>query len=527
MIEKYNKQIEKLNKEIDNILNKEEIDFDMLDKKEAQVKQLNDRISKNNTPITSETLSEEMDIEVEETKIKDDVTLWDDEKVIKFVEDQNYYYVAETTNGVMYRLNDESNEWQAMNIKPVTEIFKKTRIDVLSYDNRKSEGNQEVIKKENIITEYIKRKVPYIGTVCKFDEYKGKGLNIAAKPIMKPIEGDVKPYLDLIDIMFNTEVKEVKNSYLDFIAHMFQKPHERPLVSWTLRGTMGSYKNYNIDLIGQILSGAVYETSNIDDLLTGKFNSHLDGKLLIIADEVLWGGDKKLEGSMKDFVTKKSIWVERKGFEKYKRDFVPRLFMTSNSDYTNSATLDERRSNVITINENLSKKYRKSNPKSDEAVIGKLFEEWVKGNKKHLENIYYYFMNRKIDYKNITEIVKTNELKVQQKKHLGPIYDWLEDSIENKCFYYMCDNTHGYHTNEEYIKISTVNFKLSYSNFIKDNEIRYNQLNGLELVKTFEKLFSEYNIKRKTISIKSEKLNGYYINGDFENFKELLESIFN
>jgi len=531
MREKYLKQIKKINIEIDNILDKDDIDFEMLDIKEAQIDNLNNRILKlnKNKEDNKETFIEEdlnNDKIVTELLTNDNIKLWDDEKVIKYVEDQNYYYVAESKGGVIYRYNEDESEWQVMNIKPVQELFKATKIDVITYDSRKKEGEQEVIKKENIITEYIRRKVPYNGSTCKFNKYYGNALNIASKPKIKAIKGDVKPYLDLIDIMFNIEKNEVKDSYLDFIAHMFQKPYERPLVSWTLRGAMGSYKNYNIDLVGQILQGAVYETSNIDSLLTGQFNSHLEGKLLIIADEVLWGGDKKLEGSMKDFVTKKHIWIERKGFEKYKRDFVSRLIMTSNSDFTNSATLDERRSNVITINENLSKKYRKNNPNSEEAIIGERFEKWIKENKDHLSNIYYYFLNREIDYKNLVEIVRTKELKIQQKKHLGTIYEWLEDAIENDNFYNMNNSAYGYRKEEDSIKISLTNFKSSYNDFIKDNNIKYNLLNGLELVRKFEKMMEKFDIKTKTFALNNNSFKGYYLNGGFSNFKDMLESIF-
>jgi hypothetical protein len=519
----YEKKVKELENEVLEILNSDDIDFDLLEKKELQMKTLQSRLESydnKKTEIISE-IKENKEEEIEDTQY----IFWSDEDVIDYVESKGYYYVAESKGGVIY--TKKKDEWVVMNIKPVQELFKKTTIDVKKFDNRKKNGEQETITKENIITEYVKRKTPYNGTVCEFNTYYGNALNIAPKIEIESKKGNIKPYLDLIDIMFKNEDEKVKESFLDFIADIFQNPNRRPLVSWTLRGDMGSYKNFIMKLIEDILNDAVYKTSNIGSLLNDGFNSYLEGKLLIVADEVLWGGDKKMEGSMKDFITKDVIWIERKGYERYKRNFVARLFMTSNSDFTNSATLDERRSNVLTINTNLSMKKRKDNPNSEESIVANNFEKWVKEDKNIKESLYYYFLNRKINDNNMIEIVRTNELKNQKKLYMGTFYNWIKESIDNENFVNIYDGDNEYKVSKNNIKISTRVLKQSYSNFIKENEIKYNILNGLELVKKFEEIFNKIDLKRKTISLNGKKFNGYNINYSFEELQEILEEIFN
>lgn len=128
-----------------------------------------------------------------------------------------------------------------------------------------------------------------------------------------------------------------------WFAHMFQKPKEKPGVAPVVIGPKGCGKSTVADIlrlaIGRKHSVKIAQAKH----LTGNFNAHLGGMLLVQAEEVTFGGDKKGEGPLKDAITAKTMLTERKGLDAYQETNFARFFLVSNPGHAVPASDGERR----------------------------------------------------------------------------------------------------------------------------------------------------------------------------------------
>lgn len=134
------------------------------------------------------------------------------------------------------------------------------------------------------------------------------------------------------------------NAYLlSWLAHMVQRPGEKPGVGLVLRGAKGAGKDtvadYVARMIGRRHAPTVAESSHI----VGKFNARLENALLLHVQEGSWAGDRKAEGVLKYLVTSDFIEIERKGIDSINLPSVLRMFISANADWVVPASPDERR----------------------------------------------------------------------------------------------------------------------------------------------------------------------------------------
>ena len=135
-----------------------------------------------------------------------------------------------------------------------------------------------------------------------------------------------------------------------WIAHLVQKPEEKPGVAVVLRGLKGTGKT----MLGEILRDLVPNNSAIlsspQDLL-GAFNAHLQNALVVQVDEAFWAGDKRAEGQLKNLITAPKIGIMPKFINRYEVENYARFLITSNEAWIVPATLDERRFTVIDVSD--------------------------------------------------------------------------------------------------------------------------------------------------------------------------------
>ena len=96
------------------------------------------------------------------------------------------------------------------------------------------------------------------------------------------------------------------------MADAIQNPTDRPGVALVLKGKQGTGKGIFARGFGYLFGNHFLHLFH-GSHLTGHFNSHLKDKLMIFADEAVWGGDKKAEGMLKGLITEPSIPIEMKG----------------------------------------------------------------------------------------------------------------------------------------------------------------------------------------------------------------------
>jgi hypothetical protein len=136
-----------------------------------------------------------------------------------------------------------------------------------------------------------------------------------------------------------------------WMAHLVQKPDEKPGVALILRGLKGTGK----DTIGEYLAAMIgrrhVPTVSDPRHITGNFNRHLESALLLHVQEGIWAGSHQAESQLKYLVTSETVQIERKGIDSLSLDSFMRILITSNADWTVPASFDERRWAVFDVSD--------------------------------------------------------------------------------------------------------------------------------------------------------------------------------
>ena len=136
--------------------------------------------------------------------------------------------------------------------------------------------------------------------------------------------------------------------FLDFLAHMIQRPWERPTFSIVMRGEMGAGKDTPFRYLGEIL-GPHYITVGRNSDISGRFNSHLMGKVLVHLQEGFYAGDRQQQNYMKFLLDSPKINIERKGVDIFSTKAYHRTVISSNEDWVAPVAWGERRYFILDV----------------------------------------------------------------------------------------------------------------------------------------------------------------------------------
>ncbi|WP_273283217.1 primase-helicase family protein [Pseudooceanicola atlanticus] len=122
------------------------------------------------------------------------------------------------------------------------------------------------------------------------------------------------------------------NYFMTWLADLFQNPGHKKGCSVAILGEQGVGKSKLFDWVRKALGDYAIKVSSKKHLV-GNFNSHLDSKLLVVAEEAFWSGDKEAASILKDFITSDTYTVERKGVDAAERRNLIRTAFVTNSDW--------------------------------------------------------------------------------------------------------------------------------------------------------------------------------------------------
>ncbi len=128
----------------------------------------------------------------------------------------------------------------------------------------------------------------------------------------------------------------------DFLAHMLQKPEEKPGVMIVLIGGQGTGKGTFYSLLRKIWPITTLEVSNIEHV-TGGFNAALERNYVVCMDEALFSGQKQAMDRLKSLITEPSITIEQKYEPRRSLISIHRFFASSNHDHFGNIAIDDRR----------------------------------------------------------------------------------------------------------------------------------------------------------------------------------------
>ncbi len=159
---------------------------------------------------------------------------------------------------------------------------------------------------------------------------------------VEPVEGDCEPFRQhLSEVICGGDAGHTDYVWR-WLAHLVQRPRERPEVALVLVGGQGCGKGCFVDAVGSLF-GRHYLAIHRLEQLTGRFNAHLREAFLIHANEAVWEGRASDIGALKGIITDPYFTIEHKGVDAIRLPNYRRLIVASNSDQPVAMDMDDRR----------------------------------------------------------------------------------------------------------------------------------------------------------------------------------------
>ena len=187
-------------------------------------------------------------------------------------------------------------------------------------------------------------------------------LNLWRPHAIQPVPGnfDLLKQFILEIICSNNQINY--NYLINYLAHMLQKPEEKPLVAVVLLGGQGIGKGAFYTLIKTIWPYTVRQVQSIEEV-TGRFTAAaLEQSLAIWMDEALFSGDKKSTDRLKALITEDGLTIEEKFKPAVTMKSFHRIFGASNHEHFAPTDRDDRRFFFLKVGEAWKQDASKFNP---------------------------------------------------------------------------------------------------------------------------------------------------------------------
>lgn len=167
-------------------------------------------------------------------------------------------------------------------------------------------------------------------------------LNLWRGPTATPREGNwdaIKSFL--LEVIADGDIGLYRYLTL-FLAHMLQKPQDKPGMVIAMLGGQGTGKGSALRIVERIWSSSTLLVSDVDHVI-GRFNAVLEGNYAICMDEAMFAGDKRAMDRLKSLVTEPTITIEQKQQPRRSIESFHRFFTTTNHAHFAHVEADDRR----------------------------------------------------------------------------------------------------------------------------------------------------------------------------------------
>lgn len=231
------------------------------------------------------------------------------------------------------------------------------------------------------------------------------------------VEGDWSLFKNHIRNMVGTEEEFVW--MLDWMADAVQDPTTPKGCAVVMKGIEGTGKGTIANVFGNLF-GNHFKHIIQEEQLIGRFNGHFEEALLVFADEVTYGGNKKVAGTLKGMVTENKLMIERKGIDATPYRNCLRLMIASNEDWFIPAGPHSRRWYVIDIPSDFA---------SDKAYFDALYSQMENGG---YEGMFHELRNREIT-SDLRKAPVTKLLLEQRARYTttDSITEWWADKVDS------------------------------------------------------------------------------------------------
>ena len=138
----------------------------------------------------------------------------------------------------------------------------------------------------------------------------------------------------------------------NWCAALVQRPGQHAFAAVVLRGGEGTGKgHFGHQMLGALFHRQQYLHIIGAEALTGRFNEHLSGKVLVFADESTWGGDPRAAEKLKGMVTESTVNIERKFLPLVEEPSALHIIIASNNEWPVAIPTDDRRYMVLDVSD--------------------------------------------------------------------------------------------------------------------------------------------------------------------------------
>ena len=237
-----------------------------------------------------------------------------------------------------------------------------------------------------------------------------KGLSV------EPVAGECELYLRHVKEIICAGDQALFDYVMGWMAHAIQRPAVLPEVALVLRGSQGTGKGTFAQHFGKIFGDHFQHLVHMDHLL-GRFNVHLSSALVVFADEIVWGGNKREEGQLKGIITESRRVMEAKFKDPILVDNYARFIFATNEDWAVPTGPKERRYCVLNIDESKA---------GDKIYFDAINSEMRNGG---VEALMYTLVNLDLSHFNVRRCPVTEGLLQQKQLSLPSVAQWWYDIL--------------------------------------------------------------------------------------------------
>jgi hypothetical protein len=203
---------------------------------------------------------------------------------------------------------------------------------------------------------------------CRPDDYNGW-----LGYMVEPVAGVWSKNRDHVFKIICAGNTDYYNWVFNWCAALVQWPGRHAYTALVLRGGEGTGKGH----FAHLMLGALFHRQQYlhivgAEALTGRFNEHLSGKVLVFADESTWGGDPRAADKLKGMVTESTVNIERKFLPLVEEPSALHIIMASNNQWPVAIPIDDRRYMVLDVSDAQRQKDAHFAPLRDELANGGL-----------------------------------------------------------------------------------------------------------------------------------------------------------
>ena len=295
-----------------------------------------------------------------------------------------------------------------------------------------------------------------------FNTFKGFAYKNYHEVDFEEKEDAIELFKKQISILVNHE-EHVKDYFIKYFAHMFQKPTEIPGVCIIMKSDEGWGKDLITDLLGKLLGNNLMLKTEDMGIIFDKFNGSIKNKMLIHLNELTAKDGFGNKDSLKGKITATTLNIQEKGKETYTQANYARWIAATNNLTPIEMKADSRRFVIVAADP--------QKPSTEH------FQSFIKmmNDKDSLYSIMEYLMTIDLSEFKVREIPNTETAKNMKHRNVAFIYFFMDYLIKNDKYKdVFSDDDYKIKSNQIIIKKGI--FKREYENYCVENGFLWQQV---------------------------------------------------